>query len=824
MDPSSAQPTTDYRLLTTAQGNMQTIWQDVRFGLRGMKRKPGFSVIAVLTLSLGMGATTAIFSVINGLLLRPLPYRDETRLFTLGQSNQKTGATREGVSPANFLDWREQAHSFEAIAGAEQWGFTLTEEGEPEAMRGWVVTPGFFEILGSPPVLGRTLQREDYEPGNEQVVVLSHGLWQRRFGGDAQVAGRQIRLNNQTFTIVGVMPPEFAYPHPPDRELWAPRPGRPGDPQQRLGNLFRVIARVKAGVSIEQSQQEMSAIAEQLGRQYPQTNDGIGAVVTPLREHLVGHLRLALYILFAAVALVLLIACANVAGLLLVRAAERRREFAMRAALGAARGRLQRQLMIESLLLSLPGGMGGLLLSKWLIDVIVTLSPASLPLRQIELNLPVLAFALGVSVLTAMIFGLAPAWQATRIDLQTVLKDGGRTESGSGRQRLRQALVVAEMALAIVVLIGAGLLVRSFVTLQQADPGFRAQSGLALEIQLGRRSPAERIVYFDQVLENVASLPGVEAVAMSSALPFHDNQVALQTAVQMIEPAAPMGSRESTAYMIRVSEGYFRALSIPLREGRLFTPADRGDLAPVTLVNATMAARLWQADTALGKKISFVASGQNLTAEVIGVVGDVRPRGFDSDTRPEFYLHYPQSPAPLATLFVRTEKDPAAVLPAVKERIRQTYRDEAFLSVNTIDQLIDKTTAQRRFNLLWLSVFALLALFLAAVGLYGLISFSTAQRTREIGVRLALGAHSSDVLKLIIREGLKLALTGVALGLLAAMTLTRLMKSLLFGVSSLDPLTFASIALLLTVVALLACYVPARRATKVDPMVALRYE
>lgn len=789
-----------------------------------MLKRRGFTMVAVTTLALGIGATTAIFSVVNGFLLRPLPYRDDQRLVMLGQSNRKTGAAREGVSPANFLDWREQARSFSAVAAAEQWGYTLTDYGEPEAMRGWAVTKGFFEILGTNALIGRTLLPEEYEQ-EKPVVVISHGLWQRRFGGDPQIVGRQLTLNRESTTVVGVMPPEFDYPHPPNRELWGPRVGRPTDPQTRGGSLFKVIGRLRDDVTLEQAQQEMNGIAAHLGQQYPQTNSDVGAVVVTLREQLVGQVRLALYILFGAVTLVLVIACANVASLFLVQATEREREFAVRAALGAGGKRLLQQLLTESLLLSLVGGLGGILVANGLIQVIVAISPSNLPLTQIHLNPIVLFFAFAISLMTALIFGLAPAVQASRINLLEVLKSGGRSETaGRRRQRIRQTLVISEIALALVVLVGAGLLVRSFVALLHTDPGFTPDKGLALEVQMGTLSAAERNLFVDQVLENLASLPGVDAVAVSSALPFHDNQVALQLPIKVNDrPTGPPGN-EPIAFMIKVSEDYFRALDVPLLQGRLFNQRDRGNAPPVVLVNETMARRLWPAETPLGRKISFISSGQNLTAEIIGVVGAVRPTGFDSEPRPEFYVHYPQSPAGLATFFVRTPGDPAVLLSPVKAKVREVNRNQAFLSVYTIAQLVDKTTAQRRFNLLWLGAFAMLALILATVGIYGLISFSTAQRTREIGVRMALGAQSGDVLRLVMREGISLAVIGVALGLVAVAAASRLMQSLLFGVSSTDPLTFACVAVLLTLVALLACYIPARRATKVDPLVALRYE
>jgi putative ABC transport system permease protein len=788
-----------------------------------LSKRPAFTALAVIILALGIGATTAIFSVVYGLLQRPLPYRDDQRIVVLGQSNRRTGALREGVSPANFLDWREQARSFTEVAAAEQWGFTLTDYGEPEAMRGSVVTKGYFEILGTNALVGRTLLPEDYEQNKAQVVVISHGLWQRRFGGDPQIIGRTLTLNNEATTIVGVMPIGFDYP--PNRELWAPRDDRPTDPQNRGGSLFRVVARLRPEVTLAQAHQEMNNIAAHLAAQYPQTNNDVGAVVISLREQLVGHVRLGLYVLFGVVSLVLLIACANVASLQLVRSSERQREFAVRAALGASGKRLLQLLLTESLLLSLAGGLGGILVSKALIGVIVAISPGNLPLTQIGLNPIVLFFAAGISLLTASIFGLAPAIQASRINLQGVLRGGGRSETaGRRRQRFRQALVVTEIALALVVLVGAGLLVRSFVALLDTDPGFTPDKGLALEVQLGRLPAAERNVFVDQVLERVATLPGVEAAAVSSALPFHDNQVALPSPIKIDDrPAGPAGS-EPIAFMIKASEGYFRALGVPLLHGRLFNQSDRANTPMVVLVNETMARRIWPAETPLGQTISFTAAGQNLTAEIIGVVGAVRPTGFDSEPRSEFYLHYPQSPAGLVTLFVRTAGDPESLLPAVKAEIREINRNQAFLSVYTIAQLVDKTTAQRRFNLLWLGAFAVLALVLATVGLYGLISFSTAQRTKEIGVRMALGAQPGDVLMLVMREGLGLALIGVALGLLAVIAASRLMESLLFGVSATDTLTFASVAVLLTLLALVASYIPARRATKVDPLVALRYE
>jgi putative ABC transport system permease protein len=803
---------------------METLLQDLRYGVRMLLKRPGFTLVAVMTLALGIGATTAIFSVVNGVLLRDLPYEDEARLVTLWQNNLQNGIEREEVSPANFFDWRDRMQSCDIVAAAEPFAFNLSNNGEPETFRGWIVTDGFFEALGARPLYGRAFLPDEYQPGKGQVVVIGYGLWQRRFGGDPKLIGQQLTLNNQPFIVIGVMPPEFQYP--PGREVWAPRQPRPNDRQVRSATFIRVLGRLRPGSSLAQAQAEMNGISAQLAAEYPQTNASTGTLVVSLRDVLVGQVKRALLVMLSAVGCVLLIACANVASLLLVRLTERSRELAIRAALGASRSRLLRQLLLESGLLALVGGGFGVLLADWLIGLILALSPSDLPrLHQVGLDPLVLGFALGISLLTALIFGLAPALQLARPNLQETLKAEGRTVmSGGPRQRLRNLLVVSEIALALILLVGAGLLGRSFVTLLQVNPGFVTEHALALETMVGRgRTPEQRTALIEQMHQRVTSLPGVEGAAISSALPFHDNQVTIPTSFK-IEGRATELEQDPTAYIINITPDYLRTLGVPLLQGRELNPFDKADGAPVALINQSLAQRHWPLEEAVGKKVTLAVSGKVVTCEIVGVVGDVRPNGFDSEPRQEIYLPYAQSPAMLVTWVVRTTTDPASQLNAVKEKIREANPAQSFLSIATLDELAERTISQRRFNLLLLGAFGVLALALSGIGLYGLISISTAQRTHEIGLRMALGAPTGAVLWLVIRQGLRLILLGTVLGLAGALALTRLMQSLLFGVSATDPLTFVGVAALLVGVALLACYIPARRATKVDPMVALRYE
>ncbi|HMX27582.1 MAG TPA: ABC transporter permease, partial [Blastocatellia bacterium] len=801
---------------------LSDLWQDLRFGARMLVKQPGFTLIAVLTLALGIGATTALFSVVHGVLLRPLPYREEARLVTLWQNNLKSGIEREEVAPANFFDWRDRVQSCDIVAAAEPFGFNLSNDGEPETFRGWIVTQGFFEALGATPLHGRAFLPAEYEPGKGQAVVIGDGLWQRRFGGDTKLLGRQLTLNNQPYTVIGIMPPEFQYP--PGREVWAPRMPRENDRQVRASTFLRVIGRLKPGRGSAEAQAELTGIAAQLAREYPQTNAGASAVVTPLREDLVGRMKTALLVLFGAVGCLLLIACANVASLQLVRMTERTRELAIRSALGAGGGRLLRQLTAENLLLALLGGLAGVALANGLIRAMPAFSPGDLPhLQQVSLNPAVLSFAAGVSLLTVLLFGLAPAWQLAKPDLAATLKAEGRGVSG-GRRRLRNVLVVTELALALVLLTGAGLLARSFIVLLRVNPGFDTERALTLETMIGRgRTPEQRTALVAQMHERLSALPGVRSAAVSSALPFHDNQVTIPSGFQIENRAAP-SEQNPLAYVISVTPEYLTTMGIPLLRGRDLTRFDSAESAPVALINQTLAARYWPGEEAVGRKVALTVNGKALSCEIVGIAGDVRPNGYDSAPRPEIYLPYAQSPASLVTWVVRTAGEPAAQVQAVKEKIREANPAQSFLSIATLDQLAERTIRQRRFNLLLLGAFALLALTLAGVGLYGVLSAGTAQRTQEIGLRMALGAQARDVLRLVIGSGLKLALYGLALGFVAALALTRLMTSLLFEVRPTDPLTYVLVATLLLGVALLACWLPARKAAHVDPLVALRAE
>ncbi|HKQ93363.1 MAG TPA: ABC transporter permease [Blastocatellia bacterium] len=803
---------------------MNALWQDLRLGARVLMKRPGFTLIATLTLALGIGVTTAMFSVVNGVLLRRLPYGDEARVVVLWQNNLKNGVEREETSPANFFDWRDRAQSLDIVSAAEPFALNLSGTGEPETFRSWIVTAGFFDALNVTPLYGRTFLPEEYEPGKGQVIVIGYGLWQRRFGGDPNLVGRQLTLNGQPHTVVGILPPDFQYP--PGRELWAPRQPRNSDRQVRGGSFIRVVGRLRPGRAVAEAQAEMNNIAAQLAGEYPQTNAGVGVVVATLREAVIGQARSGLLVLFVAVGFVLLIACANVASLWLSRMTERSRELAIRAALGAGRWRILRQLFSESALLALLGGAGGVLLAYWLVETIVKFGPRDLPrLNQIAVNPPALGFAVAVSLLTALIFGLAPAAQMLRQDLQESLKAEGRTMTGGRRQqRLRNLLVISEIALALALLVGAGLLTRSFIALLRVDPGFTTDRALALETLIGRNRNAEqRIALVEQTLPRIQSLPGVQAVGITSALPFHDNQVLIPKSVK-IEGRASTPGQDPTAYIINVTPEYLRALGVPLLRGRELNRFDKAGVAPVAMVNSSMAVRNWPAEDPIGKKITFDASGRAMTCEIVGVVGDVRPNGLDTAPRLEIYLPYAQAPASLVTWIVRTAGDPLKELTAIKEKIREGNPTQTFLSIATMDQMVDRTITQRRFNLMLLGSFAALALILAAVGLYGLISYTTAQRTHEIGIRIALGAQTGDVMRLVIGQGIKLALVGALIGIAGALAVTRLMRSLLFGVSAIDPLTFVVVAVSLILVALAACWLPARRATKVDPLTALRDE
>jgi len=805
---------------------MTNLPQDLRYGIRSLIKNPGFALIAVGTLALGIGANTAIFSVVNGVLLRPLPYKDVDRIMTVWEDNIKSGKKEDGASPANFLDWRDQNQVFEQLATAEPYGHTLTGSNDPERFRSWLVSEGFFEILGVNPLYGRTFRPEENQAGNSRVIVMGETLWRQRFGADPKLVGQSLLLNGQPHEVIGIMPAACQFPA--GRVMWAPLVLRQSYQQDRGSAYFKVIGRLKPGVTREQAQQEMTAIQSRLAEQYPQDNKERGARVIPLAEQLKAEARPALLLLLGAAGFVLLIACANVANLLLARGASRQKEFAIRAALGAVRARLVRQLITESVCLAVLGGAGGVLMAWWGVDTVLAFSPGNLP-RQTEIGFDgrVLVFALAVSVLTALIFGLAPALQFSKPDLQEVLKEGGRgAGDGFGRHRLRNVLVVSEIALALTLLIGAGLLVRSFVRLLQVDPGFATRKAISLEVHVwgSSRTPQQRAAFFEQTLDRIAALPGVEAAGAVSALPFHENSIDINGTFTIEGKPLPSPGQEPSAYLTSVTADYFATLGIPLRRGRFFTSFDRDGAQPVVLISETAARRFWPDEDPVGKKINLDFVGDSKVREIIGVVGDVRHEGLDSDPRTEVFMPHLQASYGSMTYVVRTTSQPSVSLQAIKNEIWAVNKNLPFSSISTIDELVSRSLGERRFNLILLGAFAGIALTLAGIGIYGLISFSTSRRTHEIGVRIALGAQTRDIMTAVLKEGMLLTTAGLALGLIASIALTRLLSSLLFGITATDPLTFIAISLVLAGVALVACFVPARRATRVDPMIALRYE
>lgn len=815
--------------------------QELRHALRVLARSPAFTGVAVLTLALGIAANTAIFSVVDAVLLSPLPYPQADRLVMVWSN--WPGTSRSTVSPANFLDWREQSDVFEGLTSFQSLDFNASGEGSPERLRGASVSSNFFQVLGVGPALGTTFQPSAGSIGPHQVVVLSHGLWKRRFGGDARIVGRSIRLNEQSYEVIGVMPEGFSLPGiVPARavpestpELWAPAvvkdiPQLGPDATQdrsvwRDNNYLRVLGRLKPGVTLERAASTMSTIAERLAREYPRTNEGSGITLVPLREQLVGNVQAVLWVLLGTVGLVLAIACANVANLFLARASARRQEFAVRAALGAGRGRLVWQLLVESVLLALGAGALGLLLALWTLDGLLALVPPELPrLGEVHLDGPVLAFTLCVSLGTGVLFGLVPALQVSAPDLNGVLRQAGGGKLTAARNHSRSALVVGEVALAVVLLICAGLLLRSLWRLQSVEPGFQADHVLTWRMALptdkypdGRRQAA----FFHQLLERVASLPGVRSAGGVSDLPLGGADIGAALSLEGEEPSQP-DSRRVVGHQV-ITPGYLRTLGIPLRQGRDVTSADTEDAQPVVLLNETAARSYWPGEDAVGHRIRLGGEEQPWRT-VVGVVGDVRHQGPTEAVRPEAYVPALQRTFFFMSFVARMEGEPLAMVSAVRSAVESLDPDLPISEVRPMEQVVATATARPRFVSLMVALFAGLSLLLAGVGLYGVIAFMARQRTREIGIRMALGARPVDVLRLVVGRGMLLSLGGVGLGLLGAWAATRVMGSLLFEVSATDPLTFGALALLMTGVTLLATWLPAHRATRVDPLVALRGE
>jgi len=807
---------------------VSSFFNEIRYALRSLLKRPGFTSVVVLVLALGIGANTALFSLVNAVLLRPLPYRDPDRLVMVWEDVTALGFPRNTPAPANYLDWKAQSTAFEKLVAYDHKTFNLTGWGEPERIDGERVAADLFSLLGVAPALGRAFLPAEDRAGAPSVALISDGLWRRRFGADPALMGRAITLDTRPVLVVGVMPRGFHFPSR-KAEIWVPLAMDEKESANRGGHYLEVVGRLAPGLTLSQAQAEMEAIAARLQKDYLRTNTNVGAVVVPLHEELVGESRPALLVLLGAVAFVLLIACANVANLLLARGASREREIAVRAALGAGRGRLIRQFLTESLILSLTGGAAGIGLAAWGVRFLGSLVPESLAsLQGPGLDTFVLIFCLGLSLLTGLLFGIGPALQVSRVDLIERLKEGSLSR-GSGRNRMRGALVVSEIALALLLLAGAGVMLKSFARLRGQDPGFRPDRLLTIRMVLSEAKypgAAERRAFYDRLLGRVASLPGVESEAMVSYLPltFTGGHYSFSIEGSPVEVAANL----PTAVYRTVSPEYFETMGIPLFRGRGFTEQDREGTPPVVVIDRILAERFWPGQDAVAKRLKLgEADSSEPWQTVVGVVGNVRQIQLSAELKPAIYVSYHQELGIFSAphdLVVRTAGDPMALAATVRSQVWEVDRDQPVSDIQTMDQILAANISRPRFSSLLLGAFAAAALLLAAVGIYGVISYLTEQRTREMGIRLALGADRRDILKMVLGTGLRLTLGGVAAGLAGALALGRLLSSLLYGVSASDPLTLAGVSVLLASVSLIAAYLPARRAVRVDPVVALRYE
>ncbi|HXB70844.1 MAG TPA: ABC transporter permease [Candidatus Acidoferrales bacterium] len=807
---------------------MHLIARDLRYGARLLWKAPGFSVLAMVALALGMGATTAIFSVVYAVLLKPLPFREPERLLVIWEKNPAQNRYKLFVAPVNFLEWRRESREMEGMAAFQDVRITLTGgpngHFDPEELRAQRVTADLFPLLGVQPVAGRAFRTEEDQPGHTNFVLLSHSLWQRRFGGDPAIPGTAIRLRDQTYTVVGVLPPAFSL-MTRDVDLWIPLGLSANDPRSSNNRFLTGIGRLRAGTSEDRARAEMETLGSRLEQAYPALNKGWRPSLFGLESELTGHVRQALWVLLGAVGFLLVMACVNVANLLLARGATRRKEIAVRTALGAGRSRIVAQLLSESMILALGSGLLGMLLAGAGVGLMARLGQASIPrLAEARLDANLFLFAVSISLATGILFGIAPAWQTSGANLNEALTEGGRggTTGRSGRL-LRDSLVVLEVALAVLLLIGAGLLVRSFARLRSVDPGFQPSGLLTARIPMagGRNAtPERRAAFFQQVLDRLAALPGVQSAGGVNGLPLTGLGVGSFFALD--GRPAPMPEQRPMSLLRSVTPGYFRTTGIPLVAGRLFTEADAKSAAPVILVNQTLVRRFWSQGNPLGGRL--VVDTDSRTAEIVGVVGDVKPERIESEDWPTIYDPYAQAPVTTMNLIVRTARPPLSLASAVEREVHRLDPDQAVANIRTMDTVVDDAFAGARFNTVLLGVFAAIAFTLAAVGIYGVISYDVTRRTHELGIRLALGAQPGDVLRLVVGHGARLAATGIGAGLAAAYGLTRLMSTMLFGVNATDFYTFAAIPVLLGAVALLASYLPSRRAMALDPVTALRHE
>jgi putative ABC transport system permease protein len=801
---------------------MNTLWQDLRYGARMLMKKPGFTLIAAITLALGIGANTAIFSVVDAALIRALPYHNPDRLILLSATTM--GGERDLLSIEEMREFQTRAQSLEDVTGIMTQSVNLTGGERPDRVRGAYVTANFFQVFNLRPVVGRTFAPGEERPGAEKVVVVNERIWRERFGGDPNLAGKKLNLNGEPFSVIGVAPPDFRQPSDPEVEVWMGAAAYPGNTAQRDFRFLYGIGHLKPGARQEQAQAEMNTIANQLALAYPGENTGRGAKLENLHEVMVGGLRRMLYLLFAAVGVILLIACANLANLLLARGLTRQREIAVRAALGAGKWRLIRQLLTEASLLSLAGGGLGLLIAQWGLEALRRLPQNFVSGEDVRIDTRVLLFTLAVAVVTGWLFGLAPAIQLARPELNTMLKDGGRSGGeGAKWNRVRGAFVVAQVALSLLLLVGGGLLIRSFEKLLRVDPGFKPENLLTLEYRLPRNKYQQGEAQWNfhrQVVERIRVTPGVKSASLVRGLPFSGNGGSM--AIILPDREIPPKGKEPVVWSNTVVPNYFETMGIPFIKGRLFNEQDQLNTPRVFIINQTMARRFWPDQDPIGKQIKTDADSP--AGAVIGVVGDAKHYWLDEEAQPQMYEAYSQSPGIFATVVVRTTVEPMSLAEPVRQAVWKVDGDQPMWKVRTLESLIERSVADKRFLMVLMGVFAALALALTVIGLYGVMSYAVSQRTQEIGVRMALGAGARNIHRMVLRQGMTLVSIGVAVGLVASWLLTRLMANLLFGVSATDPLTFSSIPSLLAVVALLACWIPARRATKVDPIVALRYE
>ena len=811
---------------------MDTLFNDIRYGIRSLLKRPGFAAIAVITLALGIGANTAIFSVVNAVLLRPLPFPNGEQLVIVWEDASFAGFPRNTPAVANYVDWKTQNSVFAEMAATDRRSFNLTGDGEPQKVEAFGVTANFFSLLGVKPALGRVILPEEDKPEANKVAMINYGLWQQRYGGERSIVGRELLLNGEKYTVVGVMPAGFQFLDS-RVDLWVPIAFTSERLASRTSHYLKVVARMKPNVTLAQANADIHTIAQRIAKDHPAEAGRLSAFVVPLRDELAGDVRRPLLVLLVAVGFVLLIACANIANLLLSRAASRKREMAVRAAMGASRLRILRQLLVESLLLAAVGSLVGLLLATWSFAFLQRLIPDGLALStKLSLDPMVLAFTLVVTLLTAVIFGLAPAFQTSSIDLNEALKQGGgRSGLNAGGNRLRSAMVVAEVALALVLLVGAGLLIQTFLKLRDQYSGLWPQTVLTLRTVLPRgkyQGSQQRTAFYKQVLERVHSLPGVISAGYSTSVPLamKGGTNGFWVEGRTIEQAIA-GGLSYDANHRQVSVDYLKTMGIPIRQGRAFNDSDNEKSIPVAIVNETMARQYWPGEDPIGKRFTLGDPGdKNLSwITVVGIAGDVRQMGVDEAVKAEMYFPYLQSPEfsyyTPRDLAIRTSVDPLSLVSAVRNEIHQVDPAQPISEVRTMEAVLGEETASRRLGMTLLTIFAALALLLATLGIYGVLAYFVVQHTQEIGVRMALGAQRRDILVLVLKKGMTLALLGVAIGLTAAFALTRLMAGLVYGVSPTDPLTYAGLAALLTLVAFFACYVPALRATRVDPMVAL---